>query len=76
MDVAGEVPLAALGASSSGSQDSKKPGAIVGAVTECLGDRLTGSALTIAAEASVLGEELLAMAAFTIGASSSTGEAL
>lgn len=76
VDAAGEVPRAVLEDSSSGPQDSKRPGATAGTVTECLGGRLAGPVLTIAAEVSAPGEELLATAIFTRGAHSSTEDAL
>lgn len=57
-----DVPLAVLRASSSGSEDSRRDGAIAGAAREHLTDRLTGSVLTTA-----VGESAL-WAALTTGA--------
>lgn len=61
-----EAPLIVLGASSLGSEDSKRNAAIAGAVTGHLRDRLTGSVL-IAVEGSAPREELVAMAALATG---------
>lgn len=62
-----EAPLTVLGASSFGSEDSKRNGAIAGAAIGHLRDRLTGSVL-IAVEGSAPRQELVSMAAIATGA--------